>query len=224
MCVVCVALKGFLSPPGLQLTPLLTDICPRSISIPTLCENRRNYRRNKTPQWAEASVSFQWAQASVAGRLKRVSAPDTASRRRGLESTQTRTRSTLAFRGAASTDRSSLVKALPNVLQLAEIWQRICTLASLFFPFYLTGPPRRTIISAFPWMTATKIAQVCCALLKTWQWVQKNTWVFSICISLNPSSFPQMFLLLLCYFGHQNMLESIIFLCERTICPLSWRS
>lgn len=47
-CVVRVALNGFPSPPGLQLTPLLMDTCPCSMSIPTtLCENRRNYRRNK---------------------------------------------------------------------------------------------------------------------------------------------------------------------------------
>lgn len=152
------------------------------------------------------SVSSQWAQASVPGRLKRVSVPDTASRGSRLESTQTRTQSASAFRGAASCDRSSLAMVLPNVLQSAEIWRRICTLASLFFPFYLTGPPRRTIISAFPWTAATKIAQVCCAVWKTWQWALRNTWVFSICMSLNPSSFSQMFLLLLCYFGHQNML------------------
>lgn len=31
--VSCVAWRGFLKPPGLQLTPLLIDICPFSISI-----------------------------------------------------------------------------------------------------------------------------------------------------------------------------------------------
>ena len=33
VCVFCVAWRGFLNPPGLQLTPLLTDVCPVSISI-----------------------------------------------------------------------------------------------------------------------------------------------------------------------------------------------
>lgn len=136
------------------------------------------------------SVSSQWVQASVPERLNRVSTSATASRRSGLESTQTRTRSTSAFGGAASCDGSFLVMAVPNALRSAEFWQRICTPASLVFPFYLTRPPRRALISAFPWTAATRIAQVCCAVLKTWQWALRNTWVFSICISLNPHSPP----------------------------------
>lgn len=45
-----------------------------------------------------------------------MSVPDTASHRSGFESRQTRTRSSLAFRGASYCDRSSLVMFLPNVL------------------------------------------------------------------------------------------------------------
>lgn len=35
VCMFCVAWRGFLNPPGLQLTPLLIGICPFSISIAT---------------------------------------------------------------------------------------------------------------------------------------------------------------------------------------------
>lgn len=115
-CVVRVALKDLLSPPGLQLSPLLTDRCPRSMSIPTLCENSGNYRRNNPSVGRCLSVSSQWTQASVPGRLNCLSVPGTTSRRSGLESRQTRRRSSSAFRGASSCDRSSLVMFLSNVL------------------------------------------------------------------------------------------------------------
>lgn len=62
--------------------------------------------------------------------------------------------------------------------------KRSALLLPSFFLFYLIGPPRRIIFSAFPWTSATKIAQVCCADLKIWQRALRNTRVFSICISL----------------------------------------
>lgn len=217
VCVVCVALKGFLSPPGLQLTPLLIDICPRSISIPTLCENRRNYRRNK-PLGGQKPQRFIPVGSSFCARKIK---PCVRSWYRQLEKRfgkhENKDTEHFGFSRCCFPWWFFSRMILPNALQLAEFWQRICTLASLFFPFYLTGPPRRTIISAFPWTTATKIAQVCCAVLKTWQWALRNTWVFSICISLTLVFFPQMFLLLLCYFGHQNM---FFFVCIQP--PASW--
>lgn len=84
-------------------------------------------------------------------------------------------------------------------------------------------------LDKFPWTTAMKIAQVCCALLKPWQSELRNTPVSPFCISV---FFSQTLLFLLCYFGHQNMLFvsipisslQIIFLSEKRICPLSCRS
>lgn len=88
-------------------------------------------------------------------------------------------------------------------------------------------------LDTFPWTNATKIAQVCCAPLKIWQRGMRNSPVFSICMSLILLFFlSQTLVFLLCYFGHQNMLfvcipissSQIIFLWEKRICPLSWRS
>lgn len=91
----------------------------------------------------------------------------------------------------------------------------------------------RCALDEFPWNTATKIAQVCCALLQIWQRGLRNSPVFPIRIPLILLFlFSQTLLFLLCYFGHQNMLfvcipissPQIIFLSEKRICPLSWRS
>lgn len=46
------------------------------------------------------------------------------------------------------------------------------------------------VLDEFPWTNATKIAQVCCAPLKTWHRVLRNSPVFSMRISLILLSFP----------------------------------
>lgn len=54
--------------------------------------------------------------------------------------------------------------------------------------FHLGGPPRRISSNAFPWTTAT-IAQVCCAVLKFWQQLLRNSQVLSFCTSCLPFFF-----------------------------------
>lgn len=70
----CVAWRGFLNPPGLQLTPLLIDVCPFSISIATPTVKCFCCSRNKSPQQeGNVSVSFQSAQSSLLIRCDRQS-------------------------------------------------------------------------------------------------------------------------------------------------------
>lgn len=69
--------------------------------------------------------------------------------------------------------------------------KRECALTLVFMKYYyslsngtsLEGQLRCTL-DEFPWTTATKIAQVCCALCKTWQSVRRNSPVLSLCIPL----------------------------------------
>lgn len=62
VCVFCVAWRGFLSPPGLQLTPLLIDVCPFSISIGKKLLLRQ---KQKPSAGGNVSVSFQAARSSI---------------------------------------------------------------------------------------------------------------------------------------------------------------
>lgn len=216
-CVVRVALKDFLSPPGLQLSPLLTDMCPRSMSIPTLCENSRNYRRNK-PLGGQMPQRFIPAGSSFCPRKLKLCV------RAWYHRSEKR------FRKQANKEKEQF-----GFSRSLFLWSFFSCNVSLkcsalllpsFFLFYLIGPPRRIIFSAFPWTTATKIAQVCCADLKTWQRALRNTRVFSICISLTQPLVallaPQLFWSPKQAFRlHPNSSESIIFLLQRTICPLS---
>lgn len=114
-----------------------------------------------------------------------------------------------------------------------------CALTLVFMEYYYSLSNRtspegqlRCALDEFPWTTATKIAQVCCALFKIWRSVLRNSPVLFLHPSNTPSFRSQTLLFLLCYFCHQNMLfvsspissQQIIFLSEKRICPLSWRS
>lgn len=65
VCMSCVAWRGFLNPPGLQLTPLLIDICPFSISIATPRKMLLLQQKQKPSAGGKVSVSFQSAQACL---------------------------------------------------------------------------------------------------------------------------------------------------------------
>lgn len=66
-----------------------------------------------------------------------------------------------------------------------------CALTLVFMEYYYSLSNRtslegqlRCALDEFPWTTATKIAQVCCALFKIWQSVLRNSPVLSFCIPL----------------------------------------
>lgn len=65
VCMFCVAWRGFLSPPGLQLTPLLIGTCPLSISIVTQGKMLLRQQKQKPSTGGYVRVSSQSAQSSV---------------------------------------------------------------------------------------------------------------------------------------------------------------
>lgn len=201
-------------------SPLFWPTC-----VPAPCPSLLSVKTVETTEETNPSVgrclsaSSQRAQASVPGRLNCVRAWYHQSEKR--------------FRKQANKEKErfgfSRCLFLWSFFSRNVSLRRSALLLPSFFLFYLIGPPRRIIFSAFPWTTATKIAQVCCADLKTWQRALRNTRVFSICMSLTqPLVAPlasrlfwspkQTFRL------HPTSSESIIFLFQRMICPLSQRS
>lgn len=74
--MVCVALRGFLSRPGLQLTPLLIGICSFSISDTSHRKMPLLQQKQKPSAGGCLSVSLQSVQASLLRRLNSVQLED----------------------------------------------------------------------------------------------------------------------------------------------------
>lgn len=64
VCMSCVSWKGFRNPAGLQLTPLLTDVCSFSISISVHSKMLLLQQKQKPSAGGSVSVTFQSAQSS----------------------------------------------------------------------------------------------------------------------------------------------------------------